>query len=241
MTAPAPSAVPAAAPVRVRDKLAALPDGALPVVHRGPHALYLDLDGWCLGVLASTATAVPCALRLSTPSLGWLAAASAALKDGVLHLDGHPLRIGRILDTSVPRLPLPTAGPATDLAPPPEDLVSSRLGRGDGLTPYGDDELCGWLAVHRSAGVPTDAVDVEVRAGLGRTTLLSATLLDCALHGEVIPEFAAYVAALGSGAATGATSARTALTKVGHTSGRGLLAGARLALLRLGHEGTAAA
>ena len=241
MTAPAPSAVPAAAPARVRDKLAARPDGPLTVIHRGPHALYLELDGWCLGVLASTATAVPCALRLTTPGLGWLAEASAAVRDGVLHLDGHPLRIGRLLDTSVPRLPLPVSVPARDLAPPPLDLVSSRLGRGDGLTPYGDDELCGWLAVHRSAGVATDTVDAEVRAGLARTTMLSATLLDCALHGEVIPEFAAYVAALGSSTGTGAGSARTALTKVGHSSGRGLLAGARLALHRLGHEGTTAA
>ncbi len=97
--------------------------------------------------------------------------------------------------------------------------------------------LCGWLAVHRAAGVATDAVDAEVRAGLDRTTMLSATLLDCALHGEVIPEFAAYVASLG----TSAAPARAALTKVGHSSGRGLLAGARLALHRLGHEGTTAA
>ena len=131
-------------------------------------------------------------------------------------------------------LPTPSTG---DLAPPPADLVSSRLGRGDGLTPYGDDVLCGWLAVHRAAGVATDAVDAEVRAGFDRTTMLSATLLDCALHGEVIPEFAAYVASLG----TSAAPARAALTKVGHSSGRGLLAGARLALHRLGHEGTTAA
>ena len=66
------------------------------------------------------------------------------------------------------------------------------LGRGDGLTPLGDDVLCGWLALHRAAGVPTPDVDAEVRAEhLHRTTLLSATLLDCALHGEVMPEFAA--------------------------------------------------
>jgi hypothetical protein len=233
VTAAAPSAVPVAAPVRVRDRLAARTDGPLPVVHRGPHALYLDLDGRTLGVLASTATAVPCAVRLATAGLGWLAAASPEVRDGELHLDGHPLRIGRIVDTAVPRLP----GPAVEPAPPPADLVASRLGRGDGLTPYGDDELCGWLAVHRAAGVATDAVDAEVRAGLDRTTMLSATLLDCALHGEVIPEFAAYVAARGTPAESSVSSA---LTRVGHSSGRGLLAGARLALHRLGHEGTTA-
>ena len=105
MTAVAPSAVPAAAPVRVRDRLAARADGPLQVVHRGPHALYLDLDGRTLGVLASTATAVPCALRIASTGLGRLATAAAAVRDGVLHLDGRPVRIGRIIDTSVPRIP----------------------------------------------------------------------------------------------------------------------------------------
>ena len=125
----------------------------------------------------------------------------------------------------------------------PSDLRRrSWLGRGDGLTPFGDDVLCGWLAVHRAAGVPTDAVDVEVRCRprpdhdcCRRPCSTAPCTARC------IPEFAAYVAALGSSTATGATSARTALTKVGHTSGRGLLAGARLALDRLGHEGVAAA
>jgi len=32
-------------------------------VHRGRDAVYLDLDGWCLGVVGTRATAVPCALR----------------------------------------------------------------------------------------------------------------------------------------------------------------------------------
>ena len=76
--------------------------------------------------------------------------------------------------------------------------MAALVGRGDGLTPYGDDVLCGWLAMHRAAGVETPDVDEAVREHLSRTTLLSATLLDCAIHGEVIPEFAAYVAALGT-------------------------------------------
>ena len=49
-----------------------------------------------------------------------------------------------------------------------------------------------------------------VRAVLDRTTLLSATLLDCALHGEVLPEFAAYLAALGTPAEDAAVGALTA-------------------------------
>ena len=40
-----------------------------------------------------------------------------------------------------------------------------------GLTPLGDDLLCGWIATHRAAGVPTPEIDRAVRAGLHRTTL----------------------------------------------------------------------
>jgi hypothetical protein len=240
VTDPHPPAVPVAAPVRVRDRLASAADGPVPVVHRGAHALYVDLAGWCLGLLATPATAVPCALRLAAPTLGGLEDAAAEVRGGTLLLDGRPVRIGRLLDPRVPGLPTPSGSPA----PVPDDLVASRVGRGDGLTPYGDDELCGWLAVHRAAGVPTPEVDAEVRAALGRTTLLSATLLDCALHGEVVPEFAAYVAALGT---PDEPDRAARLARLGHSSGRGLLAGARLALTRLGiphapdHEGNPAA
>ena len=37
--------------------------------------------------------------------------------------------------------------------------VAPLVGRGDGLTPLGDDVVCGWLAAHRAAGVPTADVD----------------------------------------------------------------------------------
>ena len=74
------------------------------------------------------------------------------------------------------------------------------------------------------------AVDAAVRSLLPRTTLLSATLLDCALHGEVLPEFAAYLLALG----TPDEASRAAdLSSIGHTSGAGLLHGARRALAEL--------
>lgn len=81
--------------------------------------------------------------------------------------------------------------------------------------------------MHRAAGLETSAVDTTVRSLLSRTTLLSATLLDCAMHGEVIPEFTAFLAALD----TPDEPARAeALAAVGHTSGTGLLEGARSAL-----------
>lgn len=187
------------------------------MLHRGPHALYLDLDG-CLGVVAAGAVRVPCALHTRLPALPEVA--GARVEGGTLLLDDEPVLIGRITDPQVPSTAVRRPGPL-------RAGVEELLGSGDGLTPYGDDVLCGWLAVHRAAGHPTDAVDQQVRDGLGRTTSLSAALLDCALHGEVIPEFAAYVAALGT---PGESTAADRLRAVGHTSGAGLLEGAGWAL-----------
>jgi len=208
--------------------LAAVPDGALPIVHRGADALYLavpgdlgDLTTRSVGVLSRSAVAVPCGLRTMLDRLPEVAAAE--VRGGELHLDGRAVRIGRLVDAAVPSLARRVReGPAA----PPGD-IAAMVGRGDGLTPYDDDVLCGWLALHRAAGVPTPAVDAAVVAALHRTTLLSATLLDCALHGEVIPQFAAWVSAID----TDAEPARAAdLAAVGHSSGRGMLHGARLAL-----------
>jgi hypothetical protein len=200
----------------VRAHLRGAPDGPVPVVHRGPDAVYLDVGGRVVGVVGPRAVAVPCALRCAVDHLD---VTTAAIAGGELHLDGEPLRIGRVVDVTVPRLP---AGPAHP-APPPGD-VDRMVGRGDGLTPYDDDVLCGWFAVHRAAGVATPEVDAAVRARLDRTTLLSATLLDCAMHGEVIPPFAAWLAAPDDPDRT------AALAAVGHSSGRGLLEGGRFVL-----------
>jgi hypothetical protein len=117
------------------------------------------------------------------------------------------------VDVSVPSLAMTGSPGVVD--------VASLVGRGDGLTPYGDDVLCGWLAVTRAVGIPTPEADASVRALAGTTTLLSATLLECAMAGEVIPAFAAWLAGTGSA---------SAVECIGHSSGRGLLEGARLAL-----------
>ena len=192
----------------------------MPVVHRGRDAVYVEIAGRCVGVVSRRATAVPCALRAATDALPEVR--RARLETGVLLLDDEPLPVGRVVEVRVPALRTLVGTPA----PTPGD-IGSMVGRGDGLTPYDDDVLCGWLAAHRAAGVATDEVDAAVRACLGRTTLLSATLLDCAMHGEVIPEFARWLGAVG--AATEPDLAAR-LAAVGHTSGRGLLQGARTAL-----------
>lgn len=241
--------IPAGAPVRVRDRLRRAPDGPVTVVHRGPDAVYLSVGDGCVGVTGRHAVAVPCALHTRVERFD---AADARVHGGVLHLDGVPLVVRRLVDTRVPVLPA-TAAPATAPSSPaefaelPADVTAATVpglvGRGDGLTPIGDDVLCGWLALHRAARVPTPEVDDAVRACLHRTTLLSAELLRCALDGEVIPQFAAFVMS------AGAPAAEIALTAVGHSSGIGMLHGARLALTGLDlptldpstfHEGVAA-
>lgn len=215
--------IPVSAPPRVLARLRATPDGPVPIVHAGRDAIYLAVPGGVVGVVGAAAVAVPCALRTRLTRLPDVD--RAIVHDGVLHLDRTPLRVGRIVDVTVPALPAAMVT-ATPPAPPPGD-VRTMVGRGDGLTPYQDDVLCGWLAVHRAARIPSPEVDAAVRSQLPRTTLLSATLLDCALHGEAIPQFSAWLAALGT-----ADAARRAavLAAVGHSSGRGLLQGAQAAL-----------
>lgn len=224
--------IPVSAPVRVRDRLRSAPDGPVSLVHRGTHAVYVDLHGWCVGIVDARAAAVPCALRTTTAELPDVH--RAHVSKGVLHLDDRPLVVGRYVDVRVPRI----AVAATTPAPITAAQVAGLVGAGDGLTPYGDDVLCGWLAAHRGAGIATQEADAVVRSQLHRTTLLSATLLDCALHGEVLPEFAAWLAALGT---PDAPTHAARLAAVGHTSGLGLLRGAHRALTGLGLEIGAAA
>jgi hypothetical protein len=252
-----PASIPVSAPPRVRDLIQSAPDGPVPIVHAGPHAVYVALDGpdstRCVGVLGREAAQVPCGLRTRIRRFDSWRCASAYVADGTLHVDHIPLRVGRVVAVQVPILghetvPRQTASPATAAATPqavvaglvPQlsgDTVAQLLGRGPGLTPVGDDILCGWIATHRAAGVPTPEVDDAVRAGLPRTTLLSATLLDSALHGEVLPELGRFLAAVGTH-----TEVRRAadLRAVGATSGAGLLRGARLALEELGRRPTGA-
>jgi len=280
--------VPVSAPPRVRDLIRSAPDGPVPIVHAGPHALYVALGSRCVGVLGRDATQVPCGLRLRIRSFADWPCRSAYVAIGTLHIDRIPLTVGRTVDVQVPPLshgaiPRNAASPATAAATPQAGVVGlvpqgvalattpllqagvvglvpqgvalattpllqagvvglvpqvtaatvgRLLGRGVGLTPLGDDVLCGWIATHRAAGVPTPEVDSAVRAGLHRTTLLSATLLDCALHGEVLPELGWFLRAVG----TADESGRAAdLRAVGGTSGAGLLLGAQLALDALAH------
>ena len=190
------------------------------------------MGGWCVGVVDQHAIQAPCALGARTDSLAGIGAGPAYVRAGVLHLSGVPLVIGRLRHVGVPALrPGRAAHRSEPAAPLDTDTVARLVGAGDGLTPRGDDVLCGWLALHRAAGIPTPAVDEAIRMSLQHTTLLSATLLDCAMKGEVIRQFAAYVTALGT---TAEAVAERDLLAVGHSTGAGLLEGAGWAAAEIG-------
>lgn len=237
--------IPAAAPTRVHERLAAAADGPRQVLHASSTAIYVDLDCWALGLVSADATRVPCALWSTLPDLTGLVDATglARVEGGVLHLGAEQVRITRLVDVSAPTvgrhdspgcerarcvtssagLCLPADGRLTVAH------LDRLLGRGPGLTPLGDDVLAGWFAARHAADRPDHLLAAAVRRRLGVTTLLSATLLDCALRGEVLPQLGAWLAAPDD-------STAEALLAVGATSGAGMLAGAGLALTSITHR-----
>lgn len=229
--------IPVAAPVRVRERLLAAPDGPREVVHASSTAIYVDLDGWALGLVSATATRVPCALWSTLPDLGVLRPA-VSVRDGALLVGDHVVRLARLADpraTSVGRhTDRSTSGPfrmTSHLDLPADGHLTTAdldrlLGRGPGLTPLGDDVLAGWFTARAALGRPDDVLAAAVRRRLGATTLLSATLLDCAIRGEALPQLASWLA-------DPSDTHAAALLAVGATSGAGLMAGAALALTSL--------
>lgn len=256
----APPRIPAAAPAWVRSALAG-PERPARVVHRGADAVYLEVDGSCLGVLSTSATAVPCAARtalgelptrLRRASLARVGGGRLLLGDtevavvrqvdaGVAPLDVAATpeaqrhltaAVGRRVDHVCAELPVEalealTVGDAAG--------VTALLGRGTGLTPLGDDVLAGWVATCVAASLPVGApvVDAVARHAYAMTTLLSATLLDCARRGDVVPEFRRLLVDLTAVDAGGVDDSLAALLRVGHTSGAGLVLGTLLALRHL--------
>jgi len=254
-------ALPVAAPPRVAAWLSRAPDGPVEVLHAGRDTLHLDVAGRAVGVGTVAAPGLPHVLRTNLATLSeWVSSGAGSrpyVDSGSLHLDGRALVTGRLVDVRAPRIDaarIPKASPVAAMGTPrsrgaglvpalaslgaiPREVdsaaVARLVGRGDGLTPLGDDVICGWLAAHRAAGVETPAVDDAVRRALPRTTTLSATLLECALAGECAEPVAAYLRALGT---RDEASARVALTELGHSSGTGLAHGVDLALAALAEQ-----
>jgi hypothetical protein len=129
----------------------------------------------------------------------------------------------------------------------PEDAAEAMIGLGPGLTPSGDDMLAGLLAtlVHlppdRAVAARLVAVRRRVRErASGRTTLLSACLLEAALDGAVAAPFALLLRTIAEvlhgpdgghvGRSVALRDAVDAVLSIGSTSGADLLLGTAVAL-----------
>jgi hypothetical protein len=108
--------------------------------------------------------------------------------------------------------------------------VGALVGRGGGLTPAGDDLLCGVLVTLRAMRDPR--ADRLARAigqvAATQTTHVSAALLVHASRGECVPELAGLIAALDGRGDVRAAMQR--LAAVGHSSGTSLAHGVLLAV-----------
>jgi hypothetical protein len=154
--------------------------------------------------------------------------------------------------------PLTTAC-ATDALADAVEQSERIVGLGPGLTPSGDDFLCGLLLALRlltpcvSPAVPAGGAAVRLADWIGaavtsdattRTTALSATLLHCAAAGQASGEAAGVLRALTCPGGQGLTVATRRLLATGHTSGAdlawGLAAGARAVTSLARLEGRAA-
>lgn len=115
------------------------------------------------------------------------------------------------------------------------NLCRSMLGKGEGLTPEGDDLLAGAFAAYMLLAPTVDAdtewlrsIAEEIADLAGsRTTSFSAALVRHALEGGVAAPFASVLRSLASGTDLLSTTER--LLDVGHTSGefltRGIMTG----------------
>lgn len=227
------------------------------VLHAGERAVYLDLDGTCIAVLAADAVQVPNGVRTELDELaGMQAGDEVAVFNGSVELPTVEVLVTTIVDATVPvvapesgtwgaeritdhaaaplalaRASLPTLA-LERLAAGDTTAVPALVGLGDGLTPMGDDVLCGWLAAavarrHPALGEMRSVVEAGAAQ---RTTTLSATLLACAARGEGIPEFRDLVGAVANHDTAGVEESVDRVLAVGDTSGQGLLLGAVLAL-----------
>lgn len=110
------------------------------------------------------------------------------------------------------------------------------LGRGAGLTPSGDDMLCGWLAtlylLQEQSGIGRNVksmIDPVMEELTGRTNKISSSLLWAASNGEVNGALLECISQLGAGYSLSA-NLMNRLCDIGHSSGLDGLVGVLLAL-----------
>jgi hypothetical protein len=234
----------------VRAALAASP-GPARQLGSFPTACYLELgSGAVIAVLTSDAVQLPIGLTLPWSSgeldllsvvrgldgavvrpgeppevrLGRLRVAATGRWDARLRHCGRPVCFPRLADVS------DVWSDSPDPFGDPAAAVAGLLGRGPGLTPAGDDLLCGALAAARLFGIPAgplaDAVRDRLAGSERATTALSRQLLLCALAGDGLPELQRLAEAMCSPVSPDPVDrAWRRLLRIGHSSGAALAAG----------------
>jgi hypothetical protein len=191
----------------------------------GRDAAYVDADGFVV-VLTLGRPVLPNGAQVGRlPAVG----AEVVVRDGEVW--DPVLRLGDPSEIAV-------AGP-DDLVRAVVDrdveaaaVAGARLiGRGGGLTPEGDDLVCGVAAVVAVGPWPRALREAWLGALIGadlrrRTTSLSATLLELAAVGMAPEPLQAWLA--------GDAGALARLEAIGHSTGRAIARGARVGLLARG-------
>lgn len=215
-----------------------------------PAALYLAVDRDLLPVVAPGGLRLPTALALAAPvrPVGWGVQPGDVVTVGGREVVLPGVRVRAVREWRPRRMPvavrasvrhLPAGSPSTwrddaaELAARVVDggsltaLVRRLVGAGPGLTPSGDDVLCGVLLGLRLLGRARDLPRLwdAVAPRLSATTTLSAALLTEAVQGYAVPPVIDLGEALVADDAGGVAAAAARVLAVGHTSGAELLAG----------------
>lgn len=106
------------------------------------------------------------------------------------------------------------------------EAVVGLVGLGPGLTPSGDDFLCGFLAATRRTNpeVVRELCDA-ISSSLGRTTDVGAFFLNCAADGLEPPCLTVAADAVADGDNPAAQASLVRLYSIGHSSGSDMAAG----------------
>lgn len=117
-------------------------------------------------------------------------------------------------------------------SPRPPPVLAALIGVGPGLTPSGDDFLCGVMATLHYLGrgaVAWRLAEAVVPAAAAETNLISAAYLRCAAEGEASEVLFSVLNSIAAGGDGRLEASLDAVHRIGHTSGWDTLAGASAA------------
>jgi uncharacterized protein DUF2877 len=183
---------------------------------------YVDLDGFIVLVVPRGGPLLPNGVMLTGDlGTGAVAIEGAHVWDPTLTLPADRAALGATMLAALGRPAQPSLA-----AGDPAAAGAELIGRGEGLTPEGDDVVAGAAAVLAAAGWSAEWVDALLGSDLRRrTTALSATLLELAAQGMGPEPLQAVLA--------GRPGALERLLALGHSSGRAYALGAATALTLL--------